>query len=175
MVSLQEHGQLSGKMKKLRFIFWPNEEIGSVHVWNTYGGEVPAAVARITLYEITNDLPALRIEDAGDRMIGYHTERGSQTMAASYHAGPFGAYFDLVAGAPHYEFYRNWYTTTENMIKRLRFAGQNMYLMGHFMYDSTLYPTKKFTFTQNTYHSPGTAPAIISLSCCNVRRAITCP
>ena len=142
----------TNKMQKLRFIYWPNEEEESIHIWNTHGCPAPAAVSRITIYQILNDLPALRIADAGDHMIGYHTERGPQTMTASYYAGPLGASFStMLAGVDHPEFYRNWYTTTENMIKRMRFSGQNAYLMGHFMYTGVLYPSKHYIFAQNTY------------------------
>ena len=153
IVCTDEHPRRTNKMQKLYIIYWPNEEVESVHIWNTTGGKEPAGVSRVTIYEITNDLPALRIKDAGDRMIGYHTERGPSTMSASYYAGPLGAFFTYaMAGVEHPEYYRNWYTTTENMVKRMRFSGQNMYLMGHFMYTGVLYPSKRYIFAQNSYH-----------------------
>jgi|GEM_PF-3067805 len=138
----------SNKMKKLHILYWPNEEEEGIHIWNL-DGPAPAAASRITVYEITNDIPALRIADAGDRLIGYHTERGDYTMAHTYYAGPMGAYFPWLligpwAGFDHAEFYRNWHTTTENMIKRMRFSGQNMYFMGHFMYWDALYPSHRY-------------------------------
>ena len=146
------HPQRSNRMQKLHLLYWPNEEEASIHLTNVSGTKAPAAAARITVYEITNDLPALRIADAGDRMIGYQTERGPYTMASTYYAGPLGAYFCQRLGSrDHSEFYRNWYTTTENWIKRMRFAGQNMYLMGHFMYHGPLYPSKLSLFQQRTY------------------------
>ena len=152
-VSVDDHPVRTNQMRKLRFIYWPNEEEAAIHIWNlALTGGAPAAASRITVYEITNDLPALRIADAGDRMIGYHTERGPYTMAATYYAGPIGAFFSYkLAGIDHPEFYRNWYTTTENFIKCMRFSGQNMYLMGHFMYRSVLYPSKRYIFSQNSY------------------------
>lgn len=146
------HPRRSNQMQKLHILYWPNELEAGVHVTNIRGAAAPAAAARIHVYEIANDLPALRIADAGDRMIGYHTERGPQTMASTYYAGPLGAYFAQRLGAKdHPEFYRNWYTTTSNWIKRMRFSGQNLYLMGHFMYDGTLYPSQLSLFGQNTY------------------------
>lgn len=152
IVCTEEHPRRTNKMQKLYIIYWPNEEEESIHVWNTAGGSAPAAASRITIYEIVNGLPALRIRDAGDRMIGYHTERGPATMSASYYAGPLGAMFPYAfAGVEHPEWMRNWYTTTANMIQRMRFSGQNLYLMGHFMYTGTLYPTRHFTFAQNRY------------------------
>ena len=124
----------SNRMRKLQFIYWPNEENEALHIYN-YHGQAPAAAARLAVYEITNDIPALRIRDAGERLTGYHTERGPYTMTMSYYAGPLGAAFPLLLSwGDQEEFYRNWYTTTENLVKRMRFAGQNLYVMGHFMY-----------------------------------------
>ncbi|MBI3945257.1 MAG: hypothetical protein HY321_05015 [Armatimonadetes bacterium] len=149
-----QHPVRSNKLQKLHLLFWPNSEEGSVHVCNVDGGDEPAAAARVTIYEITNDLPALRIADAGDRLIGPHTERGPATMSSTYYSGPLGSYFTSHLGArDHPEFYRDWYTTTENWIKRARFSGQNFYLMGHFMYQGTLYPSRlsRYGFNQNKY------------------------
>ncbi len=164
IVCTDDHPRLSNRMQKLYIIFWPNEEDASVHVWNTSGAKEPAAASRITIYEILNDLPALKINDAGDRMIGYHTELGPATMSAGYYAGPLGALFSYgLAGVNHPEMYRNWHTTTENMIKRMRFSGQNMYLMGHFMYTGVLYPTKRYIFAQNLYRGGDASADYISL------------
>lgn len=141
------HPERSNQMRKLHMLFWPNALDGSVHIANV-GGGAPAAAARITIYEITNDLPALQVADAGDRVIGPVTERGPTTMARTYYAGPLGAYFQNRLsiegrGSPrHAEFYRNWYTTTENLIKRMRFSGQNAYFMGHLMYNNVLFPSE---------------------------------
>ncbi len=165
-VSIDEQPRLSGKMQKLHIIYWPNEEDASIHLWNACLGTPakglqPAAASRISVYEIANDLPALRIAEpatpgatkaeCGERMIGYHSERANILPTTCY-AGPLGAKFHYgMSGVNHAEFYRNWYTTTENLIKRMRFSGQNMYLLGHFMYDGALYPSKKFMFEQNAY------------------------
>ena len=143
---------LSNKMQKLHFIYWPNEEEEAFHVFDLGQGKAPAAASRITVYEILNDIPALKIADAGDHLIGCHTERGPYTAAATYYTGPLGRWFvSRIAGVDHPEFYRNWYTTTENMIKRMRFSGQNLYQMGHFMYHGVLYPSKRYIFAQNYY------------------------
>lgn len=151
-VSSEDHPRLTNRMRKLHVLYWPNEEEAAVHIWH-YGGRTPTAVARITVYEIANGLPALRIRGGGDRMIGFHSERGPWTMASTYYAGPMGAafWFHGRGAMDHPEFYRNWYTTTENMIKFMRFSGQNLYVMGQFMYSSYLYPSKKFHFNQNNY------------------------
>lgn len=144
----------SNRMQKLHLLFWPNSETGSIHVVNISGGARPAAAARITIYEVTNDLPALKIADAGDRLIGVHSERGPWTMASTHYAGPLGSgYFLQLGPRDHPEFYQNWYSTTENWIKRMRFSGQNLYLMGHFMYEGTLLPSRlnRYGYNQNNY------------------------
>ncbi|MFC2087833.1 hypothetical protein ACFLSA_06715, partial [Bacteroidota bacterium] len=145
----------SNEMKKIHLLFWPNSREGSIHICNVKGGEAPAAAARIKFYEITNDLPALSIKDAGDHMIGPHTERGPYTLASSYYSGPLGSYFvERLGIKDHQGFYNNWYNTTQNLIKRMNFSGQNLYLMGHFMYNSTLYPSElyRWGYFQNSYH-----------------------
>lgn len=134
------HPERGNRMQKLHILYWPNEEEASVHICNV-AGEAPAAAARITVYEITNDLPALKVTSPGDRLIGPHTERGVNTMSSIYYSGPLGAFFRArLRSRMHPEYYRNWYTVGENFIKRLRFSGQNLYLMGHFAYEGTLYP-----------------------------------
>ena len=159
VICTDEHPVRTNRLQKLHLLYWPNEEEAAIHIWNASGGKAPAAAARITVYQIMNDLPALRIADAGERMIGYHTERGPFTMVTTYYAGPLGAFFGFkvpgwsMGNDP--EFYRDWYTTTENMIKRMRFSGQNMYLMGHFMYRGVLYPSKTFPPNYGTHYSEG--------------------
>ncbi len=150
----REHPVASNQMRRDYMIYWPNEEQGCVFLYNAdgRGSAAPAAAARITVSEILNDLPALKVRDAGDHLIGYHSERGPQSMSAAYHAAPLGAMFTMrLAGIDYPEFYRDWYVTAQNMIKRMRFAGQNMYLMGHFMYNGVLYPSKHYIFSPNEY------------------------
>ncbi|MFC2087636.1 hypothetical protein ACFLSA_05715, partial [Bacteroidota bacterium] len=144
----------SNKMQKLHLLFWPNSKEGSIHICNIGGAENPSAAAKIAFYHIKNDLPALDIKDAGDRLIGPHTERGGESTASSYYSGKYGSYFTTNLGlVDHSDFYANWYVTTQNLIKRMRFSGQNLYLMGHFMYNSTLYPSelREYGYSQNTY------------------------
>ncbi|MFC2087228.1 hypothetical protein ACFLSA_03580 [Bacteroidota bacterium] len=144
----------SNKLKKLHLLFWPNSRIGSIYICNVDGGKEPAAAASITFYEITNGLPALRIKDAGDHLIGPHTERGNFTLASTYYSGKLGTHFVKNLGLlDHPGFYHNWYVTTENLIKCMRFSGQNLYLSGHFMYNSTLYASEldDWGYSQNSY------------------------
>lgn len=146
----------TGRMQELHLLFWPNVEQGSIHICNMGEGApptmplAPAAASRITIYEVTNGIPALEIADAGDRMIGPHSERGDYTMASTYYAGPIGGTFiNGLNARDHAEYYRNWFATAENFIKRLRFAGMNLYLMGHFMYSGTLYPSEMWRYGYN--------------------------
>jgi hypothetical protein len=144
----------SGEMKKLHLLFWPNAEAGSIHVENVadrnVSDQMPAAAARISIYEIANDLPALRVAGGGDRMIGPHSERGDYTMASTYYAGPLGGDFvNYLNARDHPEYYRNWYDAAQNFIKRMRFTGMNLYVMGHFMYSGTLYPSEMWRYGYN--------------------------
>lgn len=146
------HPTRSNRMRKLHILYWPNEEEASVHITNVSGTNAPAGARRITVYEISGGLPALKVLDAGQRMIGYHTERSPYTMASTYYSGPLGAFFCQRLGSKkHPEFYRNWYVTTSNLIKRMRFEGQNLYVMGHFMYHGTMYPSKLYMFNGRNY------------------------
>ena len=139
---LPEHPR-TNRMQKLHVLYWPNEFAESVHVMNA-DGEAPAAAARIRVYEITNGLPAIRLADAGQRWLGVHTERGPHNAAHTFYAGPLGAKFAHHLNATDYpEFYRGWYNLTANMIKRMRFSGENLVVMGQFMYQGTLYPSAR--------------------------------
>ncbi len=150
--SCEQHPRPANTMRKSYYIYWPNEEDACVFIYSPERDKAPAAASKITVYEITNDLPALNIPNATDRMIGYHTERGPQTMSSAYYAGPYGAFFSSwVAGRDHPEFLRNWYITTRNMVKRMKFSGQNLYLQGHHMYGGVLYPSKRYIFSPNCY------------------------
>ncbi len=144
----------SNRMRDLHLLFWPNAAEGAVTVCNVRGAEKPAAAASMTIYEITNDIPALQVADAGDRWIGYQSERGPWTLASNCYAGPLGPYFLTHLGLrDHPEFLHNWYGTVENWIKAMKFAGQNLYLMGHFMYQGSLYPSElwRHGYNQNAY------------------------
>lgn len=111
ITSPAEHPVHSGTMQKTHLVYRPKEEHACIFFHNL-ATEAPAAVSRITVYEILNDLPAVKIADAGDRLIGYHSERGPQTMSNNFYAGPLGNFFSYsMALNNHIEFYRNWYTT----------------------------------------------------------------
>ncbi|MFC2086665.1 hypothetical protein ACFLSA_00675 [Bacteroidota bacterium] len=151
----------SNEMKKIHLLFWPNSKQGSIFICNVGPHEVdryttnPGAASKITFYEITSDLPKLRIKDAGDHLIGPHTERGPYTLASMYYSGPLGTYFVKRLGIiNHPLFYHNWYVTTENLIKRMLFSGQNLYMMGHLMIQSTLYASdmSRYGYSQNSYY-----------------------
>ena len=135
----------TNKMQKLYILYWPNEQEETILVQDPVGGKAPAAAARISIYEITNEIPALRIKDfqPGARLLGVHAERGPSNCTAFSYAGPLGAkFFDRSHCIWLPESYRNWYTNNLNLIKKMRFSGQNMFLMGQFMYTGTMYPSQ---------------------------------
>ncbi len=133
----------SNKIRKLRFFYWPNEYNETIHIFN-YLGKAPAAISKITIYEIESGIPALKIDDAGNRMIGFHTERGPYTMRQTYYSGPLGAYFGTDGGYCADEYYQPWFIAAKHLIEKMRFAGQNVYLMGQFMYIHALYASERY-------------------------------
>jgi len=121
-VRSDEYHPLSNRMRKLYIVYWSNEEDEAIHIFNL--GGAPAAAAKIAVYEILNDLPAvktLRRRRTPDRV---SHERGAMTMSATYYAGPLGQWLSWGwAALDHPEFYRDWMIATENMIKAHAFRG----------------------------------------------------
>lgn len=133
---------LTGDMKKASFIFYPQSGYPylSVELMNMFADGRQSAVYKIRVYEIT-DLPAPKIANPQqDRWFGGQTERPA-LRAITYYNGFYNGgdakHFANIYRCRlirHHGFVRDWYITYANQIRRMRFAGENMFMCGFWMY-----------------------------------------
>lgn len=139
---------LSHEIRRHHCVFFPNETTGTISIFamqvgKTWRKEMAGRVGKMRIYEILNDLPMRKIVDApGPRKwIGQQPEAGPRQVMQSCFNSPLAP---LIRGSlSHSErpnFYRSWLATYMNMVKRMRFAGENAIHYGQFMYDKVLYP-----------------------------------
>jgi len=131
---------LSHKLRQLHVVFFPNNKVGAVSIVGP-----GTRVGKIRIYEILNDIPMRRITDAPGRpkWFGQLSERGPYQVMQSCLASPIAPVVRrhlILSDTPN--FYRHWMVTTTNMIRRLRFAGENAYFIGQYMYHSPLFPSR---------------------------------
>ncbi|MDP6111641.1 MAG: sugar-binding protein [Planctomycetota bacterium] len=140
---------LTHQLRRHHVVFFPSEKEGTVTIFSEGmrgSGWMPsmaARVGRIRIRQIKNDIPMRRILDAPGpaRWIGQQPEAGPRQVMQSCFASPIAGLYRtwlLASDTPNY--YRNWMVTTINMIKRLRFAGENAYYFGQYMYFSSMFP-----------------------------------
>ncbi len=146
-------------------LFFPNDPVGTITFFgignrNYYKPSQAARVGKMRIYEILGDVPARKITDAPGprRWFGQHPEAGARQIASSCFTGPAASYFKtycLLANHSPY-FYRNWMVTYRNMIRRMKFAGENAYFMGQAMYGNLLFPSRYSNYSAYDYgRSPG--------------------
>ncbi len=146
-------------------LFFPNDPIGTMTFFgignrNFYQPSHAARVGKLRIYEILNDVPARKITDAPGprRWFGQHPEAGARQIVTSCFTGPAASYFKthcMLANHSPY-FYRNWMVAYRNMVRRMRFAGENAYFMGQAMYGNLLFPSRYANYSAYDYgQSPG--------------------
>ena len=123
---------LTNQMQQLRFIHWPSRSEATITV-ASLEPECDAAISRIWIYEIVNDLPATKINASNERFMGLQIERAN-LIWNSYHTGRNHEIFPSIFGRRYPGFYRDWYVTISNLIKHLKFRGENLYAPGCFQY-----------------------------------------
>lgn len=135
----------SGKMKEIQFIFWPNETTNTLTVVNAgRSNKERGAASSLVIHEVTGDLPACQIPHT-KTMIGPFVERIDRTTPMVFYAGELQGKFPYgLTDGYFYGFYSAWYTTIENLIKYLRFSGQNTYFAGVYMYSGGWIPSTRF-------------------------------
>lgn len=131
----------SGRMRKFRILCYPGSKEVILTVTTGANGK-PGAASKLQVYRLLNDLPALKVRQAG-RMLGKMTERGY-------------SYFKPFDGAPsekrdtgNYfspEVFAYWFKTAERMAQYLKFCGENTYSVGCFQYNwnNTPYVSPQF-------------------------------
>jgi len=144
---------LQNKVCHHHVVFFPSAEIGAISIMapGKTGGETAARVGKIGIYEILNDIPMRKITDAEGptKWYGQVCERGLKQAMQSCFASPAASLLRkqmILSDVPN--FYRNWTLTFANMVRRMRFAGENAYFLGSHMYVGPLFPSK-YSFSNN--------------------------
>ncbi len=141
---------LTREIRHHHCLFFPGRKIGTVTFFalgglrGSWTPDKAARVGKIRIYEVLNDVPARPIQDApGPRKwIGQLPEAGPREVFQSCFSSPIAGYIRSMRIATEQpNFYRNWMVAFVNMVKRLKFAGENAYFCGQFMYDKVLYPS----------------------------------
>jgi len=128
-------------------VFFPSQTVGTVSFFAMEIGkwkpEMAARVGKIWIYEIENDIPARKIVDAPGptKWLGQQAEAGPRQVMQSCLMSPImPIIWSNLSHSERPNFYQSWMVTYINMVKRMRFAGENAYHYGQFMYDRVLYP-----------------------------------
>ncbi len=155
----------SHTLRQHHALFFPNDPVGTLTFFgignrNYYKPCQAARVGKMRIYEILNDVPARKITDAPGprRWFGQHPEAGARQIVTSCFTGPAASYFKtycmLANNSPY--FYRNWMVAYRNMIRRMKFSGENAYFMGQAMYGNLLFPSRYANYSAYDYgRSPG--------------------
>ena len=123
---------LTNQMQQLENVFWPLNEDGML-LFNTWEKGLPAAAARIQVYEVEGGLPKTDIIEPGEgpgRMVGLEWEDPSITNDWGATA-PYGT-----SGVP----VEGMHDTLVNMMDYLNFTGQNVVLYPVTFYGGPFYP-----------------------------------
>ena len=124
---------LTHSFRKLRFVFFPKTKaIGLICQTQMSGRR--AAAGKVRLYRIKGGLPALRVPSPSYRYTGQHAERISCIPYTFFSGADDIKFCTNLCMHTHRGLYKNWYNTTENLIRYMRFTGENMIILGIYMY-----------------------------------------
>lgn len=130
--------EASNKLKKFKTVYIPtgNSPWCAITFINLYKN--PIGIASVNLYELPEGLPRLP-KMSNERIFGVHTESGDVGI------GTFG--YNELAGefcprVPFERFYREHYRAIVNLIRYMRFTGENVYNFGVYRYRNALFPSK---------------------------------
>ncbi len=153
---------LTGKLVKLRYLYYPGSSEAAVFVMNGFR-DAPAAAAQINLYRIKGGLPQVAAADSG-RLFGPYTERLSNTNDT------FGTQYNVLLTALNYlgmgmeNAWLDNYRMYADKIRFLRYTGQNLSGEGVYMYAGGCYPSEKHS---NYPHIDEIDPLLLALKMYN--------
>jgi len=127
-----------GKLKSTKTEYIPTGRVDWVAVTCQNHYITTAGVAKINLYEVAGGFPRLP-SLSHDRLIGVHTESGNVGLGTFAH--------NMIAGefnwrVPPEKYYSEHYRAIENLIRFLRFRGENVYNFGVYRYRQAQFPSK---------------------------------
>jgi len=151
---------LTHKVQQHHVLFFPGSKTGALTIFSI-GGEGEwqttwaARVGKIRILEILNDVPARKVVDAPGptKWFGQRPERGPSLVMQSCLSSPIGSWVKDHPMTNTPNFYRHWMITCINLVKRLRFAGENALFIGQYMYGGVLFPCKYSDCTALVYNA----------------------
>jgi len=132
---------LDDQMHEMSWLQWADSEIQTLEMVNLVEG-LPAAGARVRIYRVESPLPAIKIDESGERFFGIHTERArslGRTFADTDGMDMYQNRYDKLSYDMVDRFTQRlrWYfDAVTNYTEYLRFTGQNFHVMGAFQYDT---------------------------------------
>jgi len=118
------------RMRKFKIFVWPREEQFAL-IFLTWEKDKPAAVKKITVYEIEGGLPELAVGSDAGRMIGLYWEDPTINSC-------FGNLCDLRRTQLYSEFER----TLDNCTDYMKYTGQNVLTYPLCWYSGPIYPSR---------------------------------
>lgn len=147
-VVLGYENPLTYQMRQHHVLFFPSQKVGAISFLSLSGKywkpEMAVRIGKIKIYEILNDVPVREIIDAPGpaKWIGQDPEPGPRVAMQICLTSPIKPLiFHWLSVGETPNFYRHWMISTINQIKRMKFAGENAYFSGQYMYDAVLYPS----------------------------------
>ncbi len=128
------------------FIYWPNHKNATFTIINAGRAWLDrGAIQRITITEL-EDLPALdNHTQNSNAFIGPFIEQVDRTTPRLFYSGPLEARFSReIYNVAFPGYYQAWQNTISNLIKYLKFSGQNSYFAGIYMYYGGWFPSPKY-------------------------------
>ncbi len=122
-------------------VYFPSASWVAVTMQNIHSRFMPdkpgAAVAKVSLYELRDELPRTLKKEPTHRLVGVFTEGGTLGLGAFGNGTIRGIRPKL---PPKKTFYRGCFTAVENLVKYLRYRGDSVYIYGAVRYRSAEFP-----------------------------------
>jgi hypothetical protein len=131
--------RVTNSMKTFRFIIYPKVPVTGFCFMTQKGG-LKATASRVKVYRIDSELPALEVASPDYRYTGQHLERISLIPMTFLNTNDEYKFAVTYCNSMHRGFYKNWYNSIANMIKYMRFSGENMLIAGMYMYSPDVSP-----------------------------------
>ena len=133
---------------------WPRDHDATLCLVN-YNGPQPALVKSVEIFRIDNELPQLDLPDEQPgRLFGYATERGTSALATFFQSPVGWRFTHHMHNCSTTATRRHWWIAGANLIRWLKFTGQNAWCFNAHMYHQTYYPTNLSSrFERSAFHN----------------------
>lgn len=140
----------SNAMRSFSTLTWPRTHEATLCLVN-YNSRLPVRLKSIGIFRIDNELPQMEIpnpspgadgSEAFPRMFGYVTERGTVVLPTFLQDRSATWLWHAMENCPTTGTLHYWWKAGQNLIRWLKFTGQNAWAYNAHMYGQTYYPTE---------------------------------